>query len=367
MSERLVTKIEDFQQAVGLPIIFKGLIPTAELLISYGDQSRTEVARATIYGQPVLLVNTPVQRGVTVVIKLASQYQLPVVLLVSQLTAAVRRNLIQHEIAFATVDGEAMLPFLAVRLKAIQKSNSQPKLVFDSNSQKLVLLILMAQLIYQRFGTSKLKQVFGDSMVAKHGSLEIRGGQTFIETIGKSYDFNTRMTFTRAVESLVTNELVKPQGQTKNRFYTCQLAPTEFFDQAVAYLQNPLMPRKKLWLSETGLDKLSIDTLQGGVAALAKVTMISAGQADDNWLVVPRKQWQGITTSNISAINQQSTVQIQASKYDLQPFNTLYRQFDAAYPVDIPDPFHLYLMFSEDPNERIQGEVLDLIDRIWGT
>lgn len=367
MSEQLVTTIEDFRKAVGLRLIFKGLIPTAELLISYGDKSQTEAARATIYGQPVLLVNTPIQRGVVVVTKLASQYQLPVVLLAPQLTAAVRRNLIQHEIAFATVDGEVMLPFLAVRLKAIQKPSQQPKLVFDPSSQKLVLLILMAQLIYLRFGKSKLKLVFGDSMVVKHGLLEIHGGQTFIETIGKAYDFNTRMTFTRAVEPLVTNELLKVQGQTKNRVYTCQLAPTEFFDQAGPYLQDPLMPRKKLRLSETSLDKLSIDTLQGGVVALSKVTMISADQADDNCLVVPRKQWQSIIASHISTINQQSTVQIQASKYALRPFNTLYRQFDATYPADIPDPLHLYLMFSADPNERIQGEVLDLIDRIWGT
>jgi hypothetical protein len=63
--------------------------------------------------------------------------------------------------------------------------------------------------------------------------------------------------------------------------------------------------------------------------------------------------------------NIKEKVNLQTERYNLKIFNELFRKIYSDYRPNFVDPIHLFLMYQNSKDDRLLGELDDLLDKIW--
>lgn len=364
-------QIERIRQGTGLPITVAKEVPTSSLTLSRSDQRNTEAALCEIFDKRILLISYDGSiefRPLAIVrmIKKSSAIELDsIVVLRPQLSVRERKAYLSNAVPFITSDGEMFLPFMGTRLQPGIVSTSGKSLheTFSPLEQRLALAILFAQLIFERRGrTSGLPEM--KPFYVDHDLFCMFGGQRFMTTIGKKVGITNRTTFARATTQLVERGLLKFKGETKDRIYSCQLNSRKFFRAIEPYLATPIQASGGVLVDFDPMNLPLVKPLYNELTGLAKVTMVSSESGIES-LVVNRAGRQALDylMDNVDE-NSEPVCKLQVSKYDLVGFNELVRQI-IDYPEDVVDPVHLYTLFKDVPDERVQGEAEELVDRLW--
>lgn len=166
----------------------------------------------------------------------------------------------------------------------------------------------------------------------------------------------SQMSISRAWRELASNDLCA--GDSRGRSLVLRFPKTnrETWNRALPYLQNPVRHRIAAQIDDAG----SLRLRKSGLTALAERTLISGG--DKVTFAMALAEWRAALDQEIArkaSRSDESSVFIEAWRYDpaiLSP------------EEDSVDPLSLYLSLQDDPDERIQGSLEDMIDNIsWQT
>lgn len=126
---------------------------------------------------------------------------------------------------------------------------------------------------------------------------------------------------------------------------------------------SPVQSVDLVQLAKASVESASKNFLYSGLTGLSKVTMISDNRKQQT-VIMDRSRRQTLrTTVDADTDERKVACEVQVSKYQLSGFNTLFRLI-ANYPKNVLDPFHLYVLFRNDMDERTQGEAEELVDQI---
>ena len=366
---KIVRQIKQISQSNGIPMSISKIIEHEDMGLNRSDQHNTSIAYGDILGKSVvffsyegnlttraLIINSKIEKIIN---------DEPIVFVVTQLSANDRRKCLEYGLSFITSDGEMFLPFIGTRLfpRSVRNNEFIIKSFFSPAEQRLALSIVIVQLIFERKKDVKsipeLRSfsIDGDRFI-------IVGGQRFIGGIGEKISIKNRVTFNRAVSSLVNRGLLNYIGETSDRRYSCLFNSQQFYRKIEKYLLSPIQESGDLVLPDIPHPITGFHPLFSGLTGLAKVTMITDDNATQDY-VINRSERKAL---DYWADNQNSHQEIkckfQISKYDLRGFNWLIRKV-LSYPNNVIDPFHLYTTFKNDNDDRILGEAEELVDRIW--
>lgn len=364
MAVNIEKQLADFNKRIGFKVTIEAPDTRSSEGLAAVENRHVQVAFARIMDHRIIVIaydSSNMVRLRKVMQRLSNEFNLISVALITQLSAQERKQLLAWRLSFITLDGDVFLPFMGTRLMAAPVAPATDA-IMTPIAQRLILLILDAQLLYERQGQSALNTHFAQMFQVESGLFKITGGQRFVTGVGQRFEINNRVAFTRATKPLIELGLLKGHGETKNRVYTCELTSRKLFNQLKHKLISPISKRQSKRLSYAELKKLSHnDFLTGGLTALAKLTMIN----DDaiKTIVLDRQAWQQVTESQI--VTDEADCQAEVSQYRLNPFADLFRMIVPDYPESVIDPFHLYAIFANHPDERVAGEVVELVDKIW--
>lgn len=366
---KLVNQLEYISQSTGIPVTIGESVSTSTLSLSRSDQNNTVVVQGTILDKSVLFMSYGGQRDLRPLGLYARVSQVnrdPLVFIFPQLSANERHEYLKNRMPFMTSDGEMFLPFMGTRLlpEAVNDSPGIAGNPLASAAQRLALTIVLAQLIFERHPEKAKVCPELAAFRTTDDRFLIKSGQCFASTIGKQVSINNRVTFSRAVKPLVAHGWLKSIGETKERVYTCELDSRRFFDQIAPFLVSPVQSVDLVQLAKASVESASKNFLYSGLTGLSKVTMISDNRKQQT-VIMDRSRRQTLrTTVDADTDERKVACEVQVSKYQLSGFNTLFRLI-ANYPKNVLDPFHLYVLFRNDMDERTQGEAEELVDQIW--
>ncbi|MFC6259775.1 hypothetical protein [Levilactobacillus fujinensis] len=363
-------QISDFKMLAGMGIdLTLGKIIDADTIkLPRLVRQTTDIYYAEAFDEQIILVNfidDRVGRIKAVVTKLRKQFNLPVVIMLPQLTQSSRKILLENKIPFLTQMGEAFLPFLGTRLLAVKNAPATEQQTFSPIAQRLFILLLMAQIGYEKKGIS----LFSDFKVDNH-LITFKGGNRFIFEVGRRIGINSRTSFMRAVDELISSEVIRATGETRERRYSFILGSQNFFARGRSLLTSPIARSvmyfdKNEWTLLNCQREKSVWLLATGLNALSKVTMISKDRPSE--FVTDRADFVRIASGEASTTSRQSAEYIlQKSAYNLMGFNALYQEIDDQYPTTCVDPINLYLAMIGNSNERVQSELEELLFGVLG-
>lgn len=366
----LLEQVEDISRISGLTMKIEGTLDVSDLKLSRSDQRNTVIANGNILDFAVVFFRYDGNlelRQLPIYSKIRNAFPDKHVVIVTELLSAVEKKAYVNEgISFVASNGEMFIPFVGARLfpsrfSLVQQLNKD---LFTPAEQRLALMIVLVQLIFeQRNDAWRIKELKNFSIDGD--KLIITGGKAFVDSIGSKVGINTRVTFNRAANSLVNRDLLNYSGETRNRFYSCTMGSQRYFQKIEDFLTFPIQESGKLILSKFPRDNIGVSPLKSGITALSMVTMINDNERTKSY-IVDRKEQESLQywAESIGMEDQEPHNLIQVSKYDLKGFNWLFRLV-ADYPLDVIDPFHLYIQFKNVVDDRIRGEVEDLLDRVW--
>lgn len=364
MSEQL----GEFSALTGIKLELGKTINFESVSLPRFAERMVDIYEAKIFGKRVVLVNFAddgVERVKVIVTRLEEQFSLPVVLTLPQVTQRSRMVLLENEIPFLTQSGETFLPFVGARLFAVKDVPLTGQRSFSPIAQRLFILLLIVQIGYEKKGIL----LFSDLEINK-SLVTFKGGSRFIAEVGRKIGINSRTSFIRAVDELISAEIIRAFGITKERRYSFVSGSRVFFEKGRALLFSPLAKQvmyfdRRNWAQLGRQHRKSDQMFLAGTNALAKVTMISA--SEPNEFVIGREGFNEIAGSEVSRTDRTSAEYVlQKSSYDLAGFNELYQRVDEQYSEKCVDPINLYLMMVGDRDERVQGELEELLFGVLG-
>jgi len=368
--------LKTFRRENGIPI---EVTEPMKVTLSNIERKTASVYKAHIYNQDINLIYSEgpsMRRALNVANKVRKNSSLEIVLFVAQLNKSDRALLLSESQPFITLEGETFLPFIGTRLFPNRNKMENDNYVLSPGGQRLFLFILMLMLLAEK-DSKQFYETYGKSFrVTDTNVFVFKVGQEFYEDFGKDIEINNRLSFSRAANDLISHELLKASGETRNRIYTFPLGSKDYFQLGKSYLQSPVQKNE---LRFSSLDNTEImntlnlsEYMKSGLTALSKVTMIS--DEGINVLVTSKKMISTIPESinktsqnkKYRLFNYGTEFEIQTQRYDLNFFNVLYRRVDKNYPSNVVDPFNLYLMFLGQNNDiRVTDELETMLDNIW--
>lgn len=367
-------QIERINRGTGIPVTLEKKIPASTMtVLNRSDQRNTEFILGRIFDKRVLYVSyfgNNELRLLAIIERLrrSQMFSLDAIVVVAtQLSAKERKLYLTNAIPFMTTNGEMFLPFIGTRLLPglVPSMDSSVHEMFSPVEQRLALAILIAQIAFERhifeFTVREMAPFY-----VEDGLFCISGGRRFITTIGQQISIKNRATFARATTQLVERGILRYDGETKNRVYSCPYDSRSFFKRIDQFLTSPIQTSGELRLDLDPLEISFLKPLYSGLSGLSKVTMIADEDSLKSFVInrSERKVMDYRVGDEIDE-NPEADYRLQVSKYDLKGFNELVRLVVKDYPQTVVDPFHLYTMLKEDRDERVQGEVEDLIDQVW--
>jgi hypothetical protein len=240
----------------------------------------------------------------------------PVVFLFDRIESYNRNRLQQHNIDFVVTDRQIFMPAMLIHLKDYLKPIQRPKQNLTPAAQCLLLYHL-----------------------EKH-SLEGFGFQKISNLLRYSY-----LTITRAVDVLVVSGLCELEG-TKEKTLKFDKQKKKIWEKALPMLINPV--KKGLYIN----DHLSYNyAVQTNINALAHYSNIN----DEG------RRYLAISVDNFRRLYKEGRIRM-FSEYDGEFFVEQWKYDPMLLAEDeYIDRLSLFLIFRNDPDERINHEINQLI------
>jgi len=298
-----------------------------------------------------------------------------IIFVFKQLKSNERREALSNSIPFVTLDGESFIPNLNIRLYPAPNADNELDTHLTLMGQRLFMFIVMDMLSFERKnrGITFLDNEY-DATKVENRIYRFNGGSNFYITIGRRIGIRNRVSFNRAANDLIKHNLIKPIGETRKREYYVPLNSRFFFKSGQKYLQSPIKNMGTLFLSPVNSVLSSVDTppIFSGNSALEKYTMISydgpmvfAASSSEINIISSLFPTKSINSNRILNSITNEYVIFQKEKYDLKIFSKIFSSF-TKYTSKIVDPLHLFLIFKDSNDERILGEIEQLLDEVWG-
>lgn len=369
--DKWITNLNNIQKKYGFPLhqIKEYTVRLSQMTIL--DRKNTHFYEGEIQGNHIVIMAVDeinIKRIRNLISKLEDTLndQTEIVLVLTQVTKADRKQLLNGLISFITLDGEFFLPKLNIKLLPVSPLTESSEIPLTIMGQKLFILLVM-DMINQEKSIDK-----NDLSYVENGFYKFKGGSIFIEKIGKAIGINNRVSFNRAITDLIKHGLIKTVGETNDKQYYADLNSKVFFKTGERYLQSPIKNQELLIKYDDNSIKTFTDgTLISGNSALNQVTMISYDGPKtyvvnkDSSKLISEKYQNTLVNSNENHDSPNKNIIIfQTEKYNLNFFNKMFRQC-SKYPTKIVDPLHLYLMFLNSNDDRVLGEVEELLNSIW--
>ena len=242
---------------------------------------------------------------------------LPVVLILNELTFRQREYLIREKIPFVVDGRQIYLPFMAVYLQERYNAEKQPRKELLPSAQMLFLRFLY-------LGAQELPM----SQAAKDLNL-------------------TSMSISRASKQLVEMKLLNVRRDGVQKILFADETPELLFQKAKGKLLNPV--KRTVYVTE-GL--IGTELLKSGYSALAEYSMLNMPNvqcfASDSI-----SKWQKNTTNTLQ--DSKTQVAVELWRYDPKKLSD----------VKAVDVLSLALSLEDDQDERVEEAVEDMLRNLW--
>lgn len=294
-----------------------------------------------------------------------------IILAVTKVNKSERMQLLNNLISFITLDGEFFLPQFNIKLYPVPNLMENSTLPLTTMGQKLFMLLVIDMMKYEQKNSVGYKTDYSFSHL-ENGFYQFKGGSEFIANVGQLIGINNRVSFNRAITDLIKHGLIKTVGETKDKQYYTILDSKQFFQTGESFLQSPLKNQETLFKCDDVAIKDIIDgALVGGNSALNKISMLAyegptTYVVDSHTFDLTKAKYQNQTfISNTNhETTDENTVVIQTANYNLKFFSIKFSQI-SDFSAEIVDPLHLYLMFRNSNDDRVLGEIEELLNNIW--
>ncbi len=249
------------------------------------------------------------------VLRVREKSEFPVVLVLNECLPRQRKSLIHARIPFVMENKQIYLPFMGSVLEEKYSCEEQAGRKLSPAAQVVFLYFLYCK-------TVRLP----------------------MKEVENSLNFSA-MSITRAVKQLEQLNIITTYKEGVNKIIFADCLGKELFEKADPWLQSPV--RHKVYVNEKDVKD---HWLQAGYQALSECSMLGAPR----WSVYAVKTISGINYEEERMDDRQ--VEVEVWSYDPEMLA------DSAH-VDI---LSLYESLKEDPDERVQGAVEEMMSSFWG-
>lgn len=249
--------------------------------------------------------------------KIQTKENLPVVLILNKLTFRQREYLIREKIPFVVDGKQIYLPFLATYLQERYNAEKQPREEILPSAQMLFLRFLY-------LGAQELPM----NQAAKDLNL-------------------TSMSISRASTQLVEMKLLNVRRDGIQKILFSNETPESLFQKAKGKLLNPV--KRTIYVTEGLIDT---ELLKSGYSALSEYSMLNMPNvqcfASDSI-----SKWQKNATNTLQ--DSKTQVAVELWRYDPKKLSD----------VKAVDLLSLALSLEDDPDERVEEAVEDMLRNLW--
>ncbi|MCT4580045.1 MAG: hypothetical protein N4A35_01395 [Flavobacteriales bacterium] len=246
-------------------------------------------------------------------------FNCPIVFVLDNIEAYKRARLIKRRVAFVVRDKQMYIPSLFIDLSEIQRPKSRQSEFISPSTQFILVYHLWKE------------------------SLE---GMSFSEVADLlSY---SKMTISRSVKELVEMGVCK-QTHTKEKFLYFTGDKQEIWNRSIEKAKSPI--KKEIWIEELQpTEELPVS----GINALSKYSMLSQDRHDvyaissEGYKQLKREQ------KIIGENHKYGHIKLEIWGYDPKSLSQ----------NNIVDPFSLYLALKDDPYERVEISLNEMMDRL---
>ena len=234
-----------------------------------------------------------------------------------------RKRMIEYKIPFIIPGNQLYIPDLGIDLREHFKQHGKKKKKLGPAAQIVLLSYLLKQL---------------------------RGGNEWTATSLHVELPYSKMSMGRALDELCEHELIELITVGREKIAKFKLDGKELWDVAKPLLKSPV--RKRVYL-ETSESSGSL----AGLSALSELSMLNK----------PERTTRAVTQEEWKAIQTQSDVRmIPEASRSLAPFELEIWNYDPGIlsKSGIVDPVSLYLSLENETDERVEGELDTLIDKM---
>jgi DNA-binding MarR family transcriptional regulator len=249
--------------------------------------------------------------------KLQSIEKIPVVLVLTRITARQRQNLIDAGIPFVVENKQCYLPFMGAVLTER----------CDIETKEVQKLLPSAQLLLFYYLQRQRNKLYANEAV---------------EALGLS-----AMTISRAVRQLEQTGLIKTYKNGVMKIITSEYTGRKLFEEARGYLICPI--KKKQYIPKSKVDQtLTV----AGDQALAMYSMLNPPRIACYATGTPEK-WKERMEDDL--VDDTKQVALQVWKYDPK----------VLVQGSVVDVLSLAMCYMDDPDERIEEAVEEMLDAYW--
>lgn len=241
----------------------------------------------------------------------------PVVLILNQLTSRQKNYLIQNQISFVVEGKQIYLPFMAVYLQERCSSEKQQREKILPSAQMLLLYFIY------------------------HGANELTTSQA-----AKDLEL-TATSISRASKQLVEMNLLKSKKVGVQKILFSDKSPEKLFDRAQSDLVNPI--KRTIYISKNDIDE---DLLVGGYSALAEYSMLS--QPNIKYYATEKiSKWNKVMSNQL--FDSKSQVAVEMWRYDPRKLSN----------TKTVDELSLALSLKDDCDERVEEAIEEMLSNLW--
>ncbi len=247
--------------------------------------------------------------------RLQKEEMLPVVLVLNSINRYKRGVLIAEHIPFIVSEKQIYLPFMGVSLEEKYDVEIRVKEKFQPSAQLMFFYYL-----YQHE-----KSLYTSEVVRRLGF--------------------SAMTITRAAKQLVQMGLFEESKDGVQKVLTGKLGRRELFEKARPYLFNPV--RKRVYIQKTDV---KVVMPLAGLSALSENSMLNPPE-----LLCFASEGLGDISVTETLINSASQVEVELWKYNPTILGT-------DNQIDV---LSLAMSLDDNVDERVEGEIEILLERVW--
>ena len=252
---------------------------------------------------------------------LSNTLKLPIVYVFPALESYNRLRLVEKKIPFVVPQKQLYIPFLIISFTEIKEKKNRSREWLSPASQCILLY---------------------------HLEIENLDGINF-NSIGRTIGYSS-MSITRAAEELENFELVKIEGQRRERFLKFREAKNELWNASLQYLTSPVKASMFLRKLPTGLQLLK--TYDN---ALSVYSNLSPGNKPAYAVGPEDFKYLKNELDNLGVDHFEGEIHLEVWKYSPKILSR----------TDFVDPLSLYLSMKNERDDRIQIALNQLIRDLW--
>jgi DNA-binding MarR family transcriptional regulator len=232
-----------------------------------------------------------------------------------------RKRLIEQKVPFIIPGNQLYLPDLGIDLREHLRAVRKRPRMLSPSAQLLLLAKLLDKHTAEVWTATVLAEIFQ----------------------------STKMTMSRAIDELESNELVEARSEGREKLIYFKATGRELWEKAQPVLRSPVQKRVSIEHTDWPIGTVA------GLSALSARTMI-AESSRKVWAIT-RKEWKALQIDANLRI-------IPGASSDLAPVELEIWKYNPTLLSEggLVDPLSLYLSLADTTDERIEGALHDLLE-----